>query len=139
MADTDHRTLQDERLAGGEAVAERKHHDAGKADADDEHPALAAAEDSRGFGSAVDVDDRGVGDEGGGDGRDEAGKLTDDLPDDGGLVSGRSARRSARDREDRTQHLRRPIVAGVEGAPAHIVRVRGLRECGAGGGKEGKR
>jgi hypothetical protein len=131
--------LQDQRLAGGEAAAEREHHDTSKPDANDEHPALAVAEDSRGFGCAVDVDDRGVGDKGGGDGRDKAGKLTNDLPDDGGLVAGRGARRSARDREDRTQHLRRPIVAGVEGAPAHIIRVRGLPECGAGDAEEGER
>ena len=138
-ADADHRALQDERLAGGEAAAEREHHDAGEADANDEHPALAVAEDPRGFGGAMDVDDRGVGDEGGGDGRDEAGKLADDLPDDGGLVAGRGARRSAGDREYRAQHLRRPVVAGVEGAPAHIIGVRGLRERGAGDGEEGER
>jgi hypothetical protein len=87
----------------------------------------------------MDVDDRDVGDEGGGDGRDKAGKLADDLADDGGLVAGRSTRRSAGDREYRTQHLRRPVVAGIEGAPAHVIGVRGLRECWAGDGREEER
>ena len=41
--DAGHRALQDERLPGGEAAAEREHHDAGEAGAYDEHRALAAA------------------------------------------------------------------------------------------------
>ena len=134
--DAGHRGLQDERLAGGEAAAERKHHDAGEADADNEHPALAGAEDARGLGGAMDVDDRDIGDERRGDGRDEAGELADDLTDDGGLVAGRSAWRSAGDREYRAQHLRRPVVAGIEGAPAHVIGVGGLRESRAGPGQE---
>jgi hypothetical protein len=134
--DAGHRSLQDKRLAGGEAAAEREHHDAGKADPNDEHRALAGSEDARGLGSAMDVDDRDVGHEGRGDRRDEACELADDLADDGGLVAGRSARRSAGDREYRAQHLRRPVVAGVEGAPAHVIGVRGLRECRTGDGQE---
>jgi hypothetical protein len=111
----------------------------GEADADNEHPALAGAEDARGFGGAMDVDDRDVGDEGGGDGRDEAGELADDLTDDCGLAAGRSAGCSAGDRENRAQHLRRPVVAGIEGAPAHVIGVRGLRECRTGDGRQEER
>ena len=40
---------------------------AGEADADDEHPGLAAAENLRGFGGAVDAHDGVVDDEGAGD------------------------------------------------------------------------
>ena len=39
-----HRTLHHEFLARGETPAEREHHDAGEADANDEHPGLSAAE-----------------------------------------------------------------------------------------------
>ena len=39
-ADAPHRALVDEALAGGEAIAEREHHDPGEADADDEHPGV---------------------------------------------------------------------------------------------------
>ena len=87
-ADTGHRGLQDERLAGGEAAAEWEHHDAGEADADDENPALAGAENTRGFRGSVDVDHGEVGDEGGGDRCNEAGELADDLANNRGLVAG---------------------------------------------------
>ena len=86
-------------LAGGEAAAEREHHDAGEADADDEHPGLPVAEDLRGLGGAVDAHDGVVADEGAGDRGHEAGELTDDLADDGGFVAGRGAGGAARDRE----------------------------------------
>jgi len=47
----------------------------------------------------MDIDDRDVGHEGRGNSRYETCELADDLPDNGGLVAGRSARRSAGDWE----------------------------------------
>ena len=48
-ADAEHGGLHDHRLPGGKPAAEREHHDAREADADDEHPALALPENARRF------------------------------------------------------------------------------------------
>ena len=140
------RTLHDEFLPGGKSAAERKHHDASETDADDEHPGLPVAENPRGLGGAVDAHDGVVDDEGAGDRGHETCELTDDLLDDRGLCAGRCAGRTARDRKERAEDLGGPVIAWIEGSPAHIVGIGGLgqrgcceRDCGNGGDEDPER